>query len=100
MVICNSPTAHYPSGLDLLKAYDFNGDGLVSKDEAQLAVDDWKLRDILTKDEADFVVNVYLNDGLTSTTCPESAMSMSTVGVGLALVVGAAYAMKKKKKGR
>lgn len=99
MVTCNEPTANFPSGLALLSAYDSNGDGFISKDDATRAVDDYRAN-IITQEEAIFVNDVYLYERPITEICPVSSMATPLIGIG---VVTAAYLLSKtmkKKKGR
>lgn len=97
MVTCNEPTANYPSGLALLQAYDTNKDGIITADEATQAVTDFHAG-ALTQEEAVYVNDAYLIEQPINVICLSSApVPMSTVALGLALLGGAVYALKKKK---
>ena len=47
-------------GETLLQRYDENGNGRIDESEARMAVDDYLFNDVLTKEQAQEVVNLYL----------------------------------------
>ena len=67
-ITCSGPTAHYANGCELLLAYDKDNDGIISKYDAEVAVNDSNAG-VITGDEGSFVVMCYLHGGDINVLC-------------------------------
>lgn len=67
-ITCSGATPHYPSGCDLLLAYDYDNDGIISTSEKN-AAGSARGNLIITAEEYDFIVAAY-NAGSVNALCP------------------------------
>lgn len=65
---CDGPTTNFPTGCNLLKAYDTNNDGLISASEKGAAMTDYN-SGVITWDEYQFVLGAHIL-GSINTKCP------------------------------
>lgn len=68
-VTCTGETAHYDNGRELLKWYDKDNNGRISKEEVLKATTDHEAG-LLTDEEVTFIILCYLDDGAIDKLCP------------------------------